>query len=412
MRRFAGSRTPLWTNSQEQRIRRAWARLTRLPEVAHLRFRMRSVAPYFGLALTLAACTPDSLSRPPAASDTGIAADTGASEPDTGAPFDSGDFVVDAGFDDLGTLTDAGLNDTGAVPDTGTEPPPPPGLMPIPPYTEGACPTLVAGNTGANSVNTGFVSNGIARDFRLLVPMSYDGSQPMPVVFAWHWLNASSNSFVRDGELESAIEEMGFIMVLPDKRKKANGDKEFLFDWPFVETWGEQDELVFLDDTLSCVNEQYNIDRERIYGIGVSAGGLWVTHLSTTDRSGYFAAIESLSGGLGEVLGAWSMSYMPQPNKFPTMVLWGGSGDWLGVNFNEASQRYRDALLADNHFVLECVHDAGHAMPPIEPPPGQTTKFFALWQFMLDHPFGLAAGDSPYLTQGIPAGFPEWCSIP
>jgi hypothetical protein len=105
------------------------------------------------------------------------------------------------------------------------------------------------------------------------------------------------------------------------------------------------------------------------------------------------------------------MNYAPQPNKFPALVLWGGTSDWLVVDFNAASQKYRDALRKDGHFVMECTHDAGHAMPPVDPPPDGGTRFEMLWQFMLDHPYSLPSGTSPYQTTGLPPWFPKWCSI-
>ena len=58
------------------------------------------------------------------------------------------------------------------------------------------------------------------------------------------------------------------------------------------------------------------------------------------------------------------------------------------------------------------VADAGGAPdgPPIDPPEGSST-FYAMWQFMKDHPYDLEAGDSPYLSSGLPEYFPEWCSV-
>ena len=293
-------------------------------------------------------------------------------------------------------------------PDTG---PMSPGEPPLPPpYSHGACPELVGGPTGDTSVVRDFPTGSDLRQFRLLVPDSYDGSHPMPVVFAWHWLNASSNSFVREAEFESAIEQLDLLVVLPD-RLENDGNKAFTFDWPFAEDWGKEAELLFLDDLMACVQEQFNVDRHRIYGIGVSAGGLWVTHVSTTPQAEYFAAFESLSGGLGELLGVWEMQWAPQPHKFPAIVLWGGDGDWLGLSFKDASLRYRDALRDDGHFVVQCVHTAGHAVPPIEAPGEMETRFRALWTFMLDHPYGTPAGWSPYLDAGLPEFFPQWCEI-
>ena len=73
--------------------------------------------------------------------------------------------------------------------------------------------------------------------------------------------------------------------------------------------------------------------------------------------------------------------------------------------------RYRDALIADHHFVVTCTHTAGHAMPPIPEPTDGTTRFKPLWEFMLAHPYGLPAGTSPWQKTGLPADMPSWCEI-
>ncbi|MEQ8277813.1 MAG: hypothetical protein RMA76_21285 [Deltaproteobacteria bacterium] len=367
----------------------------------------------FVVLWTLVACTPDPLTMvdaPPRDAGSEVVEperDAGSSARDAG---ESEMNPPDAGFVDAGMTEpprDAGPRDGG--PDVPPMPGDPP---PFPTYSGGACPTLTGGPTSASAVNSGFPTGTDERSFRLIVPMNYDPSTPTPVVFAWHWLNASSNSFVREGELETATEQMGFIAVLPDKKLKPDGDKAYLFDWPFVEVSNAPSELLFVDDLLACVSEQFNVDRHGVYGIGVSAGALWLTYMSSQPQIDHFAAVESLSGGMGEVAGVWGIGFTPRPHKFPALVLWGGSRDWLGLNFHEASLRYRDALVDDGHFVVACTHDSGHSMPPIEPPnPGQT-RFVSLWRFMLDHPYGMAPGDSPYLTSGLPPEFPTWCEIP
>lgn len=300
-----------------------------------------------------------------------------------------------------------------AAPDAPADAPAPRRDPPAPrAYSRGRCPTLRGSPTNDGSLNTGFRTGSQTREFRLIVPRNYDGRGEWPLVFAWHWLNASASSFVRTGELETAAEQMRFIAVVPEALRNSNGDRTYVFSWPFAEFWGIPAEVTFFDDMLACVTEQFRVDRRRVHGVGVSAGALWVTYLSTTDRANYFASVESLSGGLGEVPIAWRIEYRPQANKFPAMVLWGGPSDWLGLSFEQASTRYRDELLRDNHFVMQCVHDMGHMVPPVDPPPGGGTRFRMLWQFFLDHPYGLAPGDSPYLRTGLPAGTPSWCSIP
>lgn len=314
---------------------------------------------------------------------------------------------VPAPPDDAPALDDAPAADAPAI----DIPPSPRDPPPLRAYSHGTCPRLVGAPTSDASINRNFRSGGQTRTFRLVVPRNYDGTSEWPVLFAWHWLNASSGSFVRQGELETATEQMRFIAVVPDEQVRSNGDSLFLFDWPFAETWGVADELTFFDDMLACVSQQFRVDRRRVHGVGVSAGGLWLTYLTTTDRANYFASVEVMSGGLGDVLGVWRMEYVPQPNKFPAMVLWGGPSDFLGVNFDEASRRYRDALIRDNHFVEQCVHSSGHAMPPVDPPADGGTRFRPLWQFLLDHPYGLPPRTSPYQDAGIPSGSPSWCHV-
>jgi len=92
------------------------------------------------------------------------------------------------------------------------------------------------------------------------------------------------------------------------------------------------------------------------------------------------------------------------------MVLWGGSSDVCVIlNIQDASKDLENGLVKDGNFFLECIHNCGHAVPPFEPPPG-SSKFKALWQFALDHPFWLKAGQSPY-SSGLPSDLPEWCAI-
>lgn len=82
----------------------------------------------------------------------------------------------------------------------------------------------------------------------------------------------------------------------------------------------------------------------------------------------------------------------------------------IGMDFSVASNALEDGLAADGHFFLECRHNCGHVEPPLDPPPGGS-KYAGIWQFALDHPFWLAAGQSPYLMKGLPAALPSWCAI-
>ncbi len=325
---------------------------------------------------------------------------------DAGLADDAG--ALDAGDEDAG-LRDAGA-DAGSSVDAGARDAGPLLPPPLPTYP-GSCPTLVSGATAATARNTGFPSHGDQRTFLLLVPSSYTPNKRYPVVFGYHWLNSSANSVVRDAELESAIAQFEFIAVVPENLE-VSGRKAYQFDWPFVETMSAPKELGFFDDVLACVAQQFSVDASRVHVFGASAGGLWTSYLSTTPTVNRVASVLSISGGLGQesLTNLWRIDWAPQQNKFPALVVWGGSADFFILNFDLASRRYRDALRGDGHFVTQCVHSAGHGIPPFTAPADGGTRFPMFWEFFRDHPYGLAPGTSPYRT-GLPGDFPSVCSV-
>ena len=104
-------------------------------------------------------------------------------------------------------------------------------------------------------------------------------------------------------------------------------------------------------------------------------------------------------------------------------MLWGGDGPptmdgnkdilgcfGIGMDFSVASRDLEAGLATDGDFMIECRHNCGHVEPPLDAPPGES-KFAALWDFALNHPYWLPVGQSPYLTTGLPATMPSWCAI-
>lgn len=293
---------------------------------------------------------------------------------------------------------------------------------PFPRYSGGACPMLVGGPTEAASRNDNFRSGAQTRSFHVIVPPSYAMSnEPWPVMFGFHWINASAHSLITEGDFITAAEQKHMIIVVPEALR-TGGTLTYRATWPFayLEDAGAPAEMQFMSDMLACVSGQYRVDPRRVYIMGVSAGALWTTYVASQPIIDHFAAIMPLSGGLGSIPGTpWNMRFTPRANKFPALVLWGGVTDNLGIplgginlglDFNAASMRLRDALIADNHFVVACTHNAGHAVPPLPVVPG-VSRFNPLWQFFLDHPYGLPARTSPYQATGLPMDMPAWCSI-
>ncbi|MBI5489857.1 MAG: hypothetical protein HY905_21155 [Deltaproteobacteria bacterium] len=280
---------------------------------------------------------------------------------------------------------------------------PPPGADlpdPLPTYSLD-CPTLVSGR------NT-ITSTGAAREFLLVIPSSPAPGESFPVVFLWHWLGGEAADFMEQGEVQAAADAQRFLAVAPE----AKGDLPLKWPYGFWDVEGRVNEEVrFFDDMLACVAEQFAVNRSCISSVGVSAGALWTSQLAPR-RSRILASFLSLSGGVGAD-GDWLnpvRGWVPAEHHLPALILWGGPTDFCGLEFQTTSRHLEDALVADGHFFVECVHNCSHAEPPFAPPPGESTYSF-LWRFVLDHPYWLRDGESPYQVTGLPVASPEWCGL-
>jgi hypothetical protein len=351
-------------------------------------------------------------------------ADDGDIDANGDADNDSSDAGTDSDVDaDIDTDTDADvdMDDTGdssptdADPDTGdTDVPlspigvcgdtPPPGAQapdPIPAYSGGACPAVV---TGHNEL----MSSGNRRELLVVLPEDHDPAERLPVIFMWHWLGGEASDFLEQGEVQQATSDLRFLAVIPE----AKGD--LYFKWPFLSPPLSSDarrdeELVFFDDMLACVAASFLIDESCVSSVGVSAGGLWTSHLAQL-RSTHLASVLSLSGGVGPAGGGLIpvRPWTGAEHRLAALALWGGPTDFWGVDFATTSRNLERGLAENGHYLVECIHNCSHAQPPMNPPEGMSA-FAGLWEFALSHPYWLADGTSPFLEAGLPAGLPAWC---
>ena len=61
-------------------------------------------------------------------------------------------------------------------------------------------------------------------------------------------------------------------------------------------------------------------------------------------------------------------------------------------------------------MMVECEHNCGHVAPPFESGDPDLTPFAGMWQFLLEHPYWLEDGQTPW-ARGTPSTLPEWCSV-
>lgn len=357
---------------------------------------MKHGAIFLSLTATIAliyGCSSD----PASTASTSSAASSSSSSGDAGAGGNGG-----AGTGGAGTASSSSSGQGGSVIEpifASCNDTPPAGavLAPEPKkYTGGACPTLVDGHNL-------FQSGSAMRDFRLVLPANPKADERFPVLFLWHWLGGSADDFFEKGQIQLAADTQRFIAVIPESK----GDT---FKWPFevIASQARMDEeFAFFDDMLACVSEQFNVNKECVASAGVSAGALFTGQLAGF-RGDYLSSIVVLSGGTG---GSLIKPFANPERRMPAIVLWGGPTDnCFGVmNFEQTSKDLEQNLESRGHFFVECIHNCGHAEPPLDAQPGLST-YAPMWQFVLDHPYWLKAGQSPYATTW-PESMPSWCAI-
>lgn len=309
--------------------------------------------------------------------------------------------MTDAGTGMDGDITDSGVIDTGPPIFGKCGDPLPMNAIaaPDPPTYMGSCPTLV----DAPAFNT-IVSKGANRRFLIYRPQPSMPNEKLPLVFVWHYLGSDPLGMAGKIDAQNASNTYRMILVIPESK----GD--VLFKWPFEASQSQariDEELQFFDDMFACTAAANTIDKNCVSSMGVSAGALFTDQLAHL-RSTRLSSFVSLSGGTGGFVRPWAHA----DHQLPAIVLWGGSNDLFPpqfpvLYFETLSKDLETGLDKDGHFIVECIHNCGHAVPPFEYMP----PLDIVWRFLLDHPFWESRGASVYQDAGLPKSAPTWCAI-
>jgi len=201
-----------------------------------------------------------------------------------------------------------------------------------------------------------------------------------PLIFYWY-ATTSNPTEARRGLPINDVTAAGGIVVAPYDVAGAG-------TFPWLNQQNQHDAL--FDEVLACAVQKTKIDTRRIHALGFSAGALMTTHLSFA-RSKYLASVATYSGGSGG-------NFQDPNNKFAAMIMTGGPGDMVVINFFDTSTAWQSQLKGAGHFAMLCNHGGGHSIP--------TRLVPGVWQFFKDHPYG--TNPSPY-AGNIPSGINPPC---
>lgn len=133
--------------------------------------------------------------------------------------------------------------------------------------------------------------DGLAREYLLRVPASYDGATPVPLVVNLHGGGGEGPAQETESQMTAKAEAAGFIVVYPSSWT----DDEGAHRWNVGAraTDGRQstaDDVGFLDALVADLESRFKIDPKRIYATGMSNGGMMAYRLAC-ERSERYAAV-------------------------------------------------------------------------------------------------------------------------
>ncbi|MBI2383978.1 MAG: PHB depolymerase family esterase [Gammaproteobacteria bacterium] len=133
------------------------------------------------------------------------------------------------------------------------------------------------------------------RNYKLCVPSSYDPAEALPLVVMLHGCSETAASFSFDTEMDAYAESRRFIVAYPEQPASANGTQCWNWFLPEHQARGAG-EPASIAGVVQAVSAAYNVDADRVYAAGLSAGGAMATIVGAAYPD-VFAAI-GVSAGL------------------------------------------------------------------------------------------------------------------
>ena len=169
------------------------------------------------------------------------------------------------------------------------------------------CAILVQGAFGqTDNAQTGNAASDVTKttidagrgDIPFIIPASYDGDAPTPLIVLLHGYGSSGER--QDSYMKFSVlaNRYGFLLATPDGTEEAAGDKNRYWNASKAccNFFGsEQDDSAYVLSIIDSVKKAYRVDERRVYLIGHSNGG-FMSFRAAYDHSDVIAGIASLAG--------------------------------------------------------------------------------------------------------------------
>lgn len=131
-------------------------------------------------------------------------------------------------------------------------------------------------------------------DYLVYTPSSYNSAEPAPLVLVIHGCNTTADEMIASSAIHPTAEREGFIAVYPHVPAQNEPTKCWQWFSPLSQMRDSGDPALLVGVTRE-VTARMNIDKERVYALGMSSGAMMTSVLGATYPD-VFAAIGENAG--------------------------------------------------------------------------------------------------------------------
>lgn len=142
-------------------------------------------------------------------------------------------------------------------------------------------------------------SGNFNREYFVHVPSSYRNDLAAPVVLVFHGGGGNAGQIAKFSDFNKLSEENGFLVIYPEAIDKHwNDGRE---SEKFRDHDAKVSDVAWIKELIGKLQNNYSIDKKRIYATGISNGGIFSQRLAI-ELGQDFAAVASLAAQIAEPL--------------------------------------------------------------------------------------------------------------
>jgi poly(hydroxyalkanoate) depolymerase family esterase len=224
-----------------------------------------------------------------------------------------------------------------------------------------------------------------SRNYKLYVPSTYTGKEPVPLVVMLHGCTQDPVDFASGTQMNQLAEEMHCLVVYPAQSQQANAHR--CWNWfSAADQTRDQGEPSIIAGITRDIMASHQVDASQVYVAGLSAGGAMATIMGTLYPDLYaavgvhsglpFASAHDLPSALAAMKGKFGKA-QPPGKSIPIIVFHGdkdttvhpANGDELiarGAHHAGKEIVIEPGRVPDGHAYTRTVHHRADGTPQAE----------------------------------------------